>query len=83
MPRKVPQIYTDFTDFVLLLKNLCSSVKSVGLCGFGLKPILILPVTGRVILCEVHCGVCPKDDPIPSVQLVCRVIPVECVLLGE
>ena len=41
MPRKVPQIYTDFTDFVLLLKNLCSSVKSVGLCGFGLKPILI------------------------------------------
>ena len=41
MPRKVPQIYTDFTDFVLLLKNLCSSVKSVGLCVFGLKPILI------------------------------------------
>lgn len=41
MPRKVPQI-TQITQILFCyLKNLCSSVKSVGLCGFGLKPILI------------------------------------------
>ena len=41
MPRKVPQISQIYTDFLITKQNLCISVKSVGLCGFGLKPILI------------------------------------------
>ena len=83
MPRKVPQISLTYTDFVLLSKKSVLICEICGTMWFWAEAHTYLPVTGRVILCEVHCGVCPKDDPIPSAQLGYRVLPVECVLLGE
>ena len=41
MPRKVPQISLIYADFVLLSKKSVFICEIVGLCGFGLKPILI------------------------------------------
>ena len=41
MPRKVPQISLIYADFVLLSKKSVFICEIVGLCVFGLKPILI------------------------------------------
>lgn len=81
--KNVPQTLNIYIDFYGGKTKSVYICESVGLCAIRLSARTNLACYLTFILCVVHCGVCPEDDPIPSAQLGYRVLPVECVLLGE
>lgn len=81
--RKSPTDFKYLHRFLWRKDQICVYLESVGLYAIRLSARANLACYLTFILCVVHCGVCPEDDPIPSAQLGYRVLPVEYVLLGE